>query len=660
MNGFRNLKVGTNLALYSAMALMFVVIIGVIAISDLQQTTEGMDSLFNDRLVPAGQIEEINRTQADSVRHLYLMSAHDDRLIESSLHEHPVTMHAEIIRKNRTRVDELWKAYIASKLTVEEDKLAKNYMVKRTELVEKGLLPAMAFFEQKKFEEGNRHLFTVLAPLFKQTVDVADALMKLQIDVGKEEFTAAKIRYENMRIIMISLVLAAIVLIGLAAWLVTRFVIVKPLNDVMVAANQLATGDMSKELLIDSKDEFGALKAAVQNAQRAIKALVVDAKSLAAATAAGRLDERVDASKHEGEYREIVQGLNATMEAMAGPIGEIQRVLGAVADGDMTQSVTENYKGDFDTLKTSLNDTVVKLGETIRQVQEAAEGLNNASQQVSSTAQSLSQNASEQAASVEETSASLEQMSSSIAQNTENAKVTDGMASKSAQEAQEGGSAVKETMQAMRQIAGKIKIVDDIAYKTNLLAFNAAIEAARAGEHGKGFAVVAEEVRNLAERSQTAAQEIGSLAASSVERAERAGRLLEGMVPSIMKTSSLVQEIAAASQEQSTGVSQINGAMSQVNQTTQAAASASEELAATAEELSSQAEQLSELMSFFQVDAAARASARSPRRTASAPAHASADFAGSQRLRAGGKAKQLPSSIGLADEPDERHYVRFV
>jgi len=160
----------------------------------------------------------------------------------------------------------------------------------------------------------------------------------------------------------------------------------------------------------------------------------------------------------------------------------------------------------------------------------------------------------------------------------------------------------------MKKIAQRISIIDDIAYQTNLLALNAAIEAARAGEHGKGFAVVAAEVRKLAERSQVAALEIGELSTSSVEMAERAGHLLGEMLPSINKTSDLVQEITAASEEQAAGVAQINSAMNQLNQVTQQNASSSEELASTAEEMSTQAEQLQQAMSFFRLDASDQAS----------------------------------------------------
>jgi len=163
----------------------------------------------------------------------------------------------------------------------------------------------------------------------------------------------------------------------------------------------------------------------------------------------------------------------------------------------------------------------------------------------------------------------------------------------------DGGQAVRETVGAMKQIAQKIAIIDDIAYQTNLLALNAAIEAGRAGEHGKGFAVVAAEVRKLAERSQVAAQEISHLATGSVDLAERAGGLLEIIVPSIQKTADLVQEIAAASAEQNSGVGQINGAINQISQAVQQNAAASEELASTSEQVTSQAMELQSMLEFF-------------------------------------------------------------
>ena len=271
-----------------------------------------------------------------------------------------------------------------------------------------------------------------------------------------------------------------------------------------------------------------------------------------------------------------------------------------VAGGNLTLAI-ELKSGDESSLLYAMKSMVDKLLEIVTEVNTCATALASEAAEISATSQSLSQASSEQAAGVEETSASIEQMTASIAQNTENAKITDGMASKAAREAAEGGESVNATVAAMKQIAKKIGIIDDIAYQTNLLALNAAIEAARAGEHGKGFAVVAAEVRKLAERSQVAAQEIGEVASSSVELAEKAGKLLDSIVPSIRKTSDLVQEISAASSEQSSGAGQINAVVSQLSQTTQQNASSSEELAATAEEMSSQAEQLQQTMSFFRI-----------------------------------------------------------
>ncbi|MCF5631752.1 HAMP domain-containing protein, partial [Pseudomonas syringae] len=293
------------------------------------------------------------------------------------------------------------------------------------------------------------------------------------------------------------------------------------------------------------------------------------------------------------------------------PLKEAATAAEQLAEGNLNAYIGHGSKDETGMVLNAMRNMVAKLAHIIGEVRNAADNLASASEEVSATAQSMSQATSEQAASVEETSASVEQMSASINQNTENAKVTDGMASKAAKEATDGGESVQQTVVAMKKIAQRISIIDDIAYQTNLLALNAAIEAARAGEHGKGFAVVAAEVRKLAERSQVAAQEIGELSSSSVEMAEKAGKLLDEMVPSINKTSDLVQEISAASEEQAAGVAQINTAMTQLNQVTQQNASSSEELAATAEEMSSQAEQLQQSMSFFTLDSSPRAMAQS-------------------------------------------------
>jgi methyl-accepting chemotaxis protein len=421
------------------------------------------------------------------------------------------------------------------------------------------------------------------------------------------------------------------------------------IGEVVLVMRALSDGDLDKTITKQYQGAYGDMAAAAQQMTGRLKRVVDGQRDVAAAANAGDFSQRVDLAGLQGFQLELGKSLNHLVTTTGASIDDVVRVMSAMSDGDLTQRIDKPYQGAYDHMKDYVNGTADKLAQVVTEVNAGAEALAGASDEVSATAQSLSQAASEQAAGVEQTSASVEQMTASISQNTENSKVTDGIATQAAKEAFEGGEAVKSTVVAMKQIAQKIGIIDDIAYQTNLLALNAAIEAARAGEHGKGFAVVAAEVRKLAERSQIAAQEIGTVASSSVELAERAGKLLDQMVPNIKKTSDLVQEITAASEEQSSGVGQINAAVAQLSQTTQQNASSSEELAATAEEMSGQAEQLQQTMAFFKLANAGKL-AKTARRSAPAPLPAPSATARRKPVRAFGAApSKLASAVEEAD-----------
>jgi methyl-accepting chemotaxis protein len=347
------------------------------------------------------------------------------------------------------------------------------------------------------------------------------------------------------------LIVGCIVCVALAIGLgimITRM-ITGPVGQLVNGLGQIAIGDLTARVTVDSKDEIGELS-----------------------TAANGMAEALDS-----KAKLAVQ----------------------IGDGDLRHEV--KLASDRDTLGLALQKMVTNLREVVANVRSAAENVSSGSEELTSTSQTLSTGSAEQAASVEQVSASMEQSSASIQQNTENARQTERISTKAAQDATEAGQSVGKTVKAMKDIAQKISIIEEIARQTDLLALNAAIEAARAGEHGKGFAVVASEVRKLAERSQTAAGEISKLSSSSVEIAEQAGQMLDKLVPDIRKTAELVKEITVASEEQNTGAGQINKAIQELDKIIQQNASASEQMASSSEELAGQAEQLQSTIEFFKV-----------------------------------------------------------
>jgi len=272
-----------------------------------------------------------------------------------------------------------------------------------------------------------------------------------------------------------------------------------------------------------------------------------------------------------------------------------------IAEGDLSQSISTNSKDEIGELILNLQIMGDKLNEMIKDILLGAQGINQASEEISSLSQALSDGANRQASSTEEVSSSMEEIASNIQQNAENATQTEKISLKAVSEIKLGSNATTETAKTMKKIAETISIINDIAFQTNILALNAAVEAARAGEHGKGFAVVASEVRKLAERSRIAADEIQKLSSEGVNVSQEAGEKLSRIVSEIERTAQLVQDIAAASHEQTGGTEQVNNAIQLLNDITQQNASSSTQLATNSEELSAQAEQLKNMVSTFKL-----------------------------------------------------------
>ena len=290
-----------------------------------------------------------------------------------------------------------------------------------------------------------------------------------------------------------------------------------------------------------------------------------------------------------------------------------------IADGDLCVEVDIDTKDEIGELASAFRRMSGNLNEVLSGINSASEQVSSGAKQLSDSSVSLAQGASEQASSIEELTASLEQISAGTKDNAQNASQANKLAGAAKEGAEKGNNQMRDMLKAMEDIntasAGIskiIKVIDDIAFQTNILALNAAVEAARAGEHGKGFAVVAEEVRNLAAKSASAAKETTGMIESSIAKvgagtklASQTAEALEGIVDDVAQAAALVQQIDVASNEQATGLAQINQAVLQVSQVVQANSAVSEQSAAASKELSGQADMMRESVSKFKMKAAA-------------------------------------------------------
>ncbi|MBB6366050.1 methyl-accepting chemotaxis protein [Xanthomonas sacchari] len=370
------------------------------------------------------------------------------------------------------------------------------------------------------------------------------------------------------------------------------------------------------------RDQHGAhIGFVCESRDRTLEAQVEqEVAKIVRAAAAGDLSGRVGLDGKHGFFLQLAQQLNGLLQANGDSIGEVSKLLTALSQGDLTARMHGEFQGVFATMRDDANATAEQLAAIVGRIQQAANAINAAAGEIAAGNDDLSRRTEQQAANLEETAASMEELTSTVKQNAEHARQANQLAAGAASVASQGGDVVGRVVETMtgieassKKIGDIISVIDGIAFQTNILALNAAVEAARAGEQGRGFAVVASEVRTLAQRSANAAKEIKGLIDASVGQVangstlvRQAGQTMTEIVASVQRVTDIMGEIAAASQEQSAGIEQVNQTVTQMDETTQQNAALVEEATAAARSMEEQAGQLIESVSIFRVEQSAQ------------------------------------------------------
>ena len=419
--------------------------------------------------------------------------------------------------------------------------------------------------------------------------------------------------------------------------------VVEPLNVAAEYVERISRGDIPQPITDTYHGDFNELKNNLNQCIHAINAMIADVNLLNTAGVEGQLATRADASKHQGEFRKIVQGMNDTMSAVIGPLTMAAHVIDQLAQGDIPQPIAETYRGDFEKLKGNLNALITRLREMLTSISDAANNLGSAATEILAATTQQTAGASEQSAAIAQTTTTFDELKTISEHSVLRAKEVASASQRTVEVARSGQRSVQDTIESMTQIKERVEgiaenilalsgqtqqigeiiaTVNNIASQSNMLALNASVEAARAGEHGKGFAVVAVEVRNLAEQSKQATAQVKAILSDiqkatnatvmateegtkgvdqGVKLAAQTREAIEQLSGVINESAQTAMQVVAGGQQQSTGIDQVALAMTNINQATVQSLASTRQAEKAAQNLNELARRLTDTLAHYRL-----------------------------------------------------------